>query len=204
MSKQTLYKVLSKVLPVKSLRKKYRAKITNSNSSKLGSLGEGTVIRRSAHLDRPENIYVGSTCYIGENVRLVAMAKIILGNNVTLGEDLIVYTSNHDYHSPDTFPYSLDTFAQDVEFEGDNWVGARSIILPGCKIGAGAIVGAGSVVTKSVPSCAIVGGNPAKIIGWRDKEAYHKNASKNHFQLGGNDVVKYIPGYKPELIDTRK
>lgn len=134
---QKLCVVLSRVLPVKSWRKKFRAQIANNHTAELGALGKGTVIRRSAHLDNAPNIFVGSTCYIGENARLVAMAKIIIGDNVTIGEDTIVYTSNHDYRSPDTFPYSLDTIAQNVEFERDNWIGARSIILPGCKSGQG-------------------------------------------------------------------
>lgn len=55
-----------------------------------------------------------------------------------------------------------------LHIAGDVWIGARAIILPGCKrIGHGAIVGAGSVVTKDVPDWAIVGGNPAKIIKMR-------------------------------------
>lgn len=191
--------VLSKILPVKKWRRKFREQIQNVHAAQLGACGAGTVIRRSAHLDNAQNIFVGSKCYIGENVRLVAMGKIILGNNTTIGEDVIVYTSNHDYKSPTTFPYSVDAIIQDVEFEGDNWIGARSIILPGCKIGAGAVVGAGSVVTKSVPECAIVGGNPARIIGWRDKETYRQNAASNPFELVGPGNNTYIPGYKPEM-----
>lgn len=60
-------------------------------------------------------------------------------------------------------------------FIGQNcWIGAKSIICPGVKIEDGAIVAMGSVVTKSVPKCAIVGGNPAKIIKYRDIEQYEK------------------------------
>ncbi len=196
--------ILSRILPVKSWRKKFRSKIVNPQTAKLAALGEGTIIRRSAHLDCAENIYIGSTCYIGENVRLLGMAKIIIGNNVSFGQDVLVYTSNHDFRSPVMFPYSQDTIAQNVEFAGDNWIGARSIILPGVKIGAGAVVGAGSVVTKSVPECAIVGGNPARIIGWRDKETYRKNAPHNKFVLQGNDVITVIDGYKPEMTEAKK
>lgn len=191
--------ILSKILPVKTWRKKLREQIPNVHAHKLGSLGQGSVIRRSAHLDNASNIFIGSKCYLGENVRLVAMGKIIIGNNCAIGEDIIVYTSNHDYKSPTTFPYSVDAIIQDVEFEGDNWIGARSIILPGCKIGAGAVVGAGSVVTKSVPKCAIVGGNPAKIIAWRDKDDYDKNSAYNPFELIGNGNNTYISGYKLEM-----
>ena len=62
---------------------------------------------------------------------------------------------------PDDPPTSL-------EICGDVWIGARAIILPGCKrIGAHSIIGAGAVVTKDVPDYAIVGGNPAKVIRMR-------------------------------------
>ena len=62
---------------------------------------------------------------------------------------------------------------------GENcWIGARSILCPGVKIDEGAVVGAGSVVVKSVPKCAIVGGNPAKIIGYRDIDLYDRLKSE--------------------------
>lgn len=51
-----------------------------------------------------------------------------------------------------------------IYFEGDSWIGARSVILKGVKIGKGAVVAAASVVTKDVPPYAIVAGNPAKVI----------------------------------------
>lgn len=55
-----------------------------------------------------------------------------------------------------------------LEIDEDVWIGARAIILPGCKkIGAHSIIGAGSVVTHDVPEYAIVGGNPAKILKMR-------------------------------------
>ena len=53
---------------------------------------------------------------------------------------------------------------QEVIFEGNNWIGANSIILKGVKVGYGSIIAAGAVVTKDVPTNKIVGGNPAKII----------------------------------------
>lgn len=74
-----------------------------------------------------------------------------------------------------------------IEIGNNVWIGMRVIILPGVKIDEGVIVAAGSVVTKSVPKCAIVGGNPAKIIGWRNKDLYEKLVKEKKF-LGIHDL----------------
>ena len=73
------------------------------------------------------------------------------------------------------------------------------MILSGVRIDDGAIVAAGSVVTKSVPECAIVGGNPARIIGWRDKEEYKKlEQTKSYFKCDGIEWQR-VEGYKKYL-----
>ena len=56
-----------------------------------------------------------------------------------------------------------------LEIMGDNWIGARVIVLPGCKrIGYGAVIGAGSVLTHDVPDYAVMGGNPARVLKYRE------------------------------------
>lgn len=196
---QKLARFLSVVMPIKKWRKYFRNQIKNINYFKLGSVGNNVIIRRSANLDNAPNIFIHNDCYIGEQVRLLAMGKITIGDHVAIGEKVIVFTGNHDHKSPDMFPYSYDSIVQNVEFAGDNWIGSCSIILPGVRIGKGAIVGAGAVVTKSVPDCAIVGGNPAKIIGWRDKDNYLQKAANNQFHLVGPGKTIIIEGFKPEL-----
>ena len=59
------------------------------------------------------------------------------------------------------------------------WVGARTIILPGVSIGRGVVIGAGSVVSSDIPDYAVVGGNPAKIIKYRDDKIFEDLVSKN-------------------------
>ena len=86
-----------------------------------------------------------------------------------MGEDVLFQGSGHDFSNPDI---RLDEGASlpptPLEICEDVWIGARAIVLPGCKrIGAHSIIGAGSVVTKDVPDYAIVGGNPAKVIRMR-------------------------------------
>ena len=62
-----------------------------------------------------------------------------------------------------------------------SWFGDNIIINPGVKIGEGAVVFAGSVVTKDVPPLALVGGNPAKVIRYRDENLYYKLKSEKKF-----------------------
>ena len=86
----------------------------------------------------------------------------------------MILTSNHNYKSEKYLPFDEVDYMQKVVIEKNCWIGSRALVCPGVKIDEGAVVASGAVVTKSVPKCAIVGGNPAKIIGYRDIELYNK------------------------------
>ena len=81
-----------------------------------------------------------------------------------MAPEVVILTLGHYYNDVNTPINCQGDFASKVIVENDVWIGIRSIILPGVRIGAGAIVGAGAVVTKDVPPWTIVGGVPAKII----------------------------------------
>ena len=143
-------------------------KISFAKSGKQIKLG-----RRTTYVGI-KNILLGNNVYIGNNcLFMCTRAKIIIGDGVMFGPHVTVITGSHETRSINKPMYliadkekSLD-LDKDVIFEGDNWIGANATILKGVTVHKGAVVGAGSVVTKDVPAYAIVGGAPAKIIKYR-------------------------------------
>ena len=85
-----------------------------------------------------------------------------------MGPECIIYTANHSFKRID-IPMCEQGFDEikPVKVGNDVWIGGRVTILPGVNIGDGVVIGAGAVVTKDIPKYAIVGGVPAKIIGYR-------------------------------------
>lgn len=120
-------------------------------------------------------ITIGNNVYIGGGTLLDCVLSIIIEDDVLISYDCILADS--DNHSIQYSQRKQDladwknkkhdwstTKSASIKIEQGVWIGARSIILKGVTLGEGAIVGAGSVVTKDVPSYTIVAGNPARII----------------------------------------
>ncbi len=112
-------------------------------------IGDNTTINRSCHLD--------------------CRGKIIIGNNVSISPYVHLITADHDIEAKDFSYRSNPISISDYVF-----IGSRSIILPGVKIGIGAVVCAGAVVTKDVMDYDIVGGVPSKKIGERTRDLDYK------------------------------
>jgi len=125
-------------------------------------IGSGSTIHMGARFYDPRNITIGEDTIIGEGAVLDGRDKLIIGNHVAIASEVMIYNSEHDINDPYFLAKNASVVIEDYVF-----IGPRVIILPGIKIGKGAIVAAGAVVTKDVPPFAIVGGVPAKIIGER-------------------------------------
>jgi len=119
---------------------------------------------------------IGNNVRLGENSYFNAKGGLTIGNNVKMGPQVFIWTSNHNYINPKWLPFDNISIDKPVNIGNNVWIGARAIIIPGVNIGEGAVIGMGSVVTKDVPSCAVVGGNPANILKYRNIETYNKLA----------------------------
>jgi len=130
----------------------------------LGQIGRGAHIDYGVYFRYPRKIFIGSNVSINKNCGFYASyaikeARIVIGDNVTFGPEVSLFSAGHDYHYLD-----LPDIAKSIVIENNVWIGGRSVILPGVTIREGAIVAAGSLVTKDVEAYKIVGGNPAKVI----------------------------------------
>lgn len=113
-------------------------------------------------------IRIGDGCSIGDNSHITCINKVIIGNNVRTGKNILITDNSHgkfELSDLDKSPADRDLYSKGPVIIGDNvWIGEKASILPNVTIGKGSIIGAGAVVTKDVPPYCIVGGNPAKII----------------------------------------
>lgn len=105
------------------------------------SMGDHTYINRSASIDCTQDITIGDYCAISDNVQIL----------------------DSDFH-PITYNGETSTMSKPVHIGNHVWIGRSAIILKGVTIGDGAIVGAGSIVTRDVPARCLVAGTPAKVI----------------------------------------
>ncbi len=129
-----------------------------------------------------KNITIGRGSYYGKGCTFIARdgGEIRIGNYCSIAAGVTILNVNHN-ESVSTYPFSVlhckdksrasrDRRVSNVIIGNDVWIGINAVILKGVTIGDGAIIGAGSVVTKSVPPYAVMVGNPAQLIKYRFRE----------------------------------
>lgn len=122
----------------------------------------------------PAKLYIGDGSSISGRMYINALGGVRIGRCCHIAQGLTIYSHNHNWRSEKSIPYDEKEILRPVIIGDAVWVGANVTIAPGSTIGNGAIVSSGSVVFGEVPDCAIVRGNPAKVIGYRDKEIFQK------------------------------
>lgn len=124
--------------------------------------------RSSIHLNnfiQGRNIYMGASTTINRNCYLDGRGFLQIGNSVSISPDVHLITCDHEHQSSSFYFKTGEIIIEDYV-----WIGSRAIVLPNVRIGKGAVVCAGAVVTKDVLPYTIVGGVPAKQIGERTKQ----------------------------------
>lgn len=123
---------------------------------------------------------------LGDHVHFNGMwasgnGRLVIGDWFHSGDGLRIFTRNHNYDKGDAIPYDKTYITKDVVIGDFVWIGAQVILLPGTKIGEGAIIQAGSVVHGEIPPYAIAGGNPAKVFAQRDIEHFNRLKAEGKF-----------------------
>jgi len=124
----------------------------------LGGIGDNTTIRAPFFCDYGKNTFVGRDCFVNYDCVFLDEGRIDVGDRVWIGPGVHIYGVEHMLEK-DKRSNIRDV---PVTIEDDVWIGGHSTILPGIRIHEGAVIGAGSVVTKDVEYDSIVAGNPAK------------------------------------------
>lgn len=141
-------------------------------------LGKGTSIHRRCKFFHEGKLSVGNNTVINFGCYLDNRRGITIGNNVGIAHNTKIYTLGHDLNDP-----QFKTKGAEVTIKDNVFIFSNALIMPGVTIGEGAIVLAGSVVTKDVEPWAIVGGNPAKKIRERSREIDYKQIYRYWFAL---------------------
>jgi len=128
--------------------------------------GKNVNVEQNAYFQNGFKIEIGDNSGIGVNAHIPN--EMIIGNNVLMGPDVIIYPSSHRYEKRgQTIREQGYEDTKPVVIEDDVWIGARAILLGGIRIKKGAVIGAGSVVTKDIEPYTVVAGVPAKEIKQR-------------------------------------
>ena len=128
--------------------------------------GVDVIIKSRAYFGTGRQIILGDRSQLGKHLRAECDLKV--GNDVVMGPDIVLMSSSHAFENLDLPVNRQGSLPRrPIIIGNDVWIGTRTIILPGVTIGDKAVIGAGSVVTKDVPACAIVAGNPARIIRYK-------------------------------------
>ena len=150
-----------------------------------------------------QNVKIGNYTYGPLNIKNFGnkKEKIIIGDFCSIAEETVfLLAGEHDITTLTTYPIKRRIINSEIEchskgniiIDDDVWIGYRSIIMSGVHIGQGAVVGAGSVVTKDIPPYAIVGGAPAKVIKYRFDKQKIRSLLQIDFKRINVDIIKEL------------
>lgn len=147
-------------------------------------IGSHSIIDMGYYILSPQKLHIGSHCHINRQCMIDARGGIRIGNNVSISHYVKLITGSHNYNSK-----HFDYEAAEIFIEDNVWIGINAIILKGVRIGEGAVIAAGAIVTKDCEPYGVYAGIPAKKVGVRQQNldydctgfAYFHNIRKPYF-----------------------
>jgi galactoside O-acetyltransferase len=128
----------------------------------LGSVGERTVLLSPFHAGFGSNVHIGDDFFGNVNLTFVDDVEIRIGDGVMIAPSVTLTTTGHPVH-PD-LRVDFRRFSAPIVIEDKVWIGSNVVVLPGVTIGYGAVIGAGSVVTRDIPPMTVAVGVPCRVL----------------------------------------
>jgi acetyltransferase-like isoleucine patch superfamily enzyme len=143
------------------------------------SLMHGTIFHTFNFRNLPHaGITTGKNCFFGEYTCIRGQGGVRIGDGVYTGTQVQIAAVNHVYSDPDKYIKDQGITAEGITIEDDVWLGSNVVVVDGVTIGKGCIVGAGAVVTKSLPPYSVAVGVPAKVVkDRRDADAVRQQVA---------------------------
>lgn len=131
-------------------------------------------------------VWGGGAVKLGSNVHLNGMiiqgsGGVTIGDNFHSGRDCAIYSVNHRWEGATALPYDSEVVREPVVIEDNVWLGEHVLVMPGSRIGQGAIIGAGAVVAGTVEELAVAVGVPARAVKHRDRGEYERLVREGRF-----------------------
>ena len=128
----------------------------------LGQIGQNSIIEPPFYCAYGRNIYIGEHVFLNVLCTILDCNEVHIGHDVMIGPNVQIYTAAHELQAEARI-LGWEV-AKPIVIEDNVWIGGGAILLPGVSIGRNAVVGAGAVVSRSVPANIVVAGNPARVI----------------------------------------
>lgn len=109
-------------------------------------------------------LVIGNNVGIAQNCFIQVRGRVTIGNDVIIGPGVSIFSENHNFEDPELPVRLQGEVRKGVTIEDGVWIGTKSIILDGVRVGCNSIVAAGSIVTRDVPRYSVVGGVPARVL----------------------------------------
>lgn len=128
----------------------------------FGSVGERTVLLPPFHAGFGSNVHIGDDFFGNVNLTFVDDVDIHIGDGVMIAPSVTLTTTGHPVHPARRADFGR--FSEPIVIEDKVWIGSNVVILPGVRIGYGSVIGAGSVVSRSIPPMSVALGTPCRVV----------------------------------------